>query len=227
MKRLIFLAALMPVAAMAQGFTQHDIAGSFDGSRDMTICTQGYCRSLWRDENTKSEGNGAAKPTYLTGELGVECDRSGCSLPAANAPAANRAAEAAARQLGGFGQPHFGYSADCIPGITWCDSVPPSASTGDGWAQDIIKTPHPPTGDADLDRALAICDAHLKLRRGEMKSGWTDGSPWQSSYSSSCGAVERLWQYPAASKAAAEHAAKEAADKTWLDHYVQTKETSK
>ena len=87
---------------------------------------------------------------------------------------------------------------------------------------------HAQTGDADLDRAMAICDAHWHPNNTVIDtSPPQQGGDYERPYGTACLVIERSWGTTATAKAAREYAEKQAADKVWLDHYVQTKETSK
>lgn len=76
---------------------------------------------------------------------------------------------------------------------------------------------HQPTGNADLDRAVAICDAHPNRSATTIPVWPPYDSEWKA-----CGAVYALWEVSDVARRDAERAAKEAADKTWLENYVRT-----
>jgi|ERR1700722_6249465 len=74
------------------------------------------------------------------------------------------------------------------------------------------KSHHAPTGDADLDRAVAICDAHPNAETN-MTPVWPPyASGWQA-----CDTIYRFWGVSAAAIKERERQKKEAEDKAFVD----------
>ena len=75
----------------------------------------------------------------------------------------------------------------------------------------------PSTGDADLDRALAICDAHPNPDKNFFPK-WPEYDP---KVVPQCGAVLDKYAQTATAKRIADEANKEAADLAWLRDYAK------
>lgn len=104
----------------------------------------------------------------------------------------------------------WGGDPPCVDGDTRCTLVIFGGST---------RPSHRSTGDADLDRAIALCDAN---DAAQYYNGSMGGSPlW--GYSERCQWVLKAWENSSSEKARreAEEAAKKAADEAWLDSYVK------
>lgn len=75
---------------------------------------------------------------------------------------------------------------------------------------------HALTGDKDLDRAIAICDAHPNHNTNAIPV-WP---PYDPAYKE-CNHVLDRWMQSDTARRTAEREAKEAADKSWLEEYVK------
>lgn len=86
----------------------------------------------------------------------------------------------------------------------------------------VVHSPpvHRSTGDPDLNRAMAWCDANMA---DEYYNGSMGGSPLWGYKDERCRRVEKAWENSSSEKARreAEEAAKKAADEAWLDSYVK------
>lgn len=91
---------------------------------------------------------------------------------------------------------------------------------------------HEQTGDADLDRAVAICDAHPNRLRSHPSVAYLSVQTWPSydpNYPQ-CEAVYSHWEHSdivrrlleIEDKASVEIKAKASADREWLEHYTKT-----
>ncbi len=78
------------------------------------------------------------------------------------------------------------------------------------------ETTHLKTGDHDLDRAVAICDAHPNRATNVIPAG----PPYDPAYAG-CGPVLERWDASDAARREAERKAKDAADKAWLEEYAR------
>lgn len=76
---------------------------------------------------------------------------------------------------------------------------------------------HVLTGDKDLDRAVAICDAHPSTATN-MVPAWPR---FEKDYDAACVPIMIVWEKSNAARQVAERKAKEAADKVWLDNYAK------
>lgn len=76
---------------------------------------------------------------------------------------------------------------------------------------------HAKTGDADMDRAVALCDAHRNTETNVIPV-WPE---FEKDYDASCVVVMREWSASEAVKAEKERQAKAAADKGWLEDYTK------
>ena len=75
-----------------------------------------------------------------------------------------------------------------------------SALPGAAWAQDAAAPSHPPTGKGDLDRAMALCDAHRAPgAASDAAPAWTPG--WEA-----CRGADGKWQRAWARKDASDRA---------------------
>lgn len=78
---------------------------------------------------------------------------------------------------------------------------------------------HAQTGDADLDRAVALCDARTHYN-GIIDGAWRDSSI-DPEFKAACGPVLSAWQKTKTAQDIAERAAKASADKAWLEDYAK------
>jgi hypothetical protein len=92
----------------------------------------------------------------------------------------------------------------CPEGSTWCPGVMTTPSS------------HLPSGDADLDKAITLCDWHRDY------SGNFHTEPetkvWQKGFEA-CSDVNAAWDRSEAGRRAQAQAAKDEADKSWLADY--------
>lgn len=78
---------------------------------------------------------------------------------------------------------------------------------------------HTKTGDAALDRAVEICDAHQAL--STIYPTYMPVRPaWALDYVKPCEVVDRAWRKSIAAKAEAERKQREVADKAFLDGFA-------
>jgi len=92
-----------------------------------------------------------------------------------------------------------------------------SCPQGSTWCPGVMTTPSRlPSGDADLDKAITICDWHRDY------SGNFHTEPetkvWQKGFEA-CSDVNAAWDRSEAGRRAQAQAAKDEADKSWLADY--------
>jgi hypothetical protein len=88
--------------------------------------------------------------------------------------------------------------------------------TGAYYGCGSVNNSHAKTGDADLDRAVAICDRHTASSFIVTDPPTTD---WPAAYDM-CHKVMTHWKRSEAAKRQEAAKQKEAADKAWLDSYT-------
>lgn len=94
--------------------------------------------------------------------------------------------------------------------VTGCDYL----LTQSTWATSQRST-HAKTGDAELDRAMAICDAHPNLQRAGPPYR-PDDARWAPSFTKSCEVTVDEW----GRKDLEQSTKSEADDRAWLDGFV-------
>ena len=82
-----------------------------------------------------------------------------------------------------------------------------------------------PTGNADLDRAMAICDAHVLLPVVRKAPGLAPDLPvWYEPWARACAVWEDRWQATDEARQAREREVRDAADLRWLNQGAGVKQ---